>query len=218
MATKRRDKLYLLVCGYVRNVEKEYKTLNIAQEINDIIYLYQSFCDEWSELHSSEYIVIDKEQNMITFLTSLTSTAFGEHIVADGTFTWRIKLIELYLGPYKQPPYVGIIKVDVSILDKFDWKVYKTGFRWNRIGYQLCGGNSLLRSDRGDEAKSHHDGKCEWTKPDDILEITLDLEKRELHFIVNDEEPGVWFSNIQQTKYRLALSLAKAKGSKFQFL
>ena len=95
MATKRNTKQKLLVWGYIREVEKVYEIANIPSEINDIIHLYQKICDKWSKKYSSKQIKIDEFESMIFAEQDDRSTVFGEAVVSEGIFTWRIQIMSM---------------------------------------------------------------------------------------------------------------------------
>ena len=209
MATVKDEKGELLVAGYVRNIEKVYKILNIPIEINDIIYLYQRLYDEWNKEYSSKKLIIDETGCMITFNTSARAIAVGSHIVENGTCIWRIKMKSFTYDPKSDgsPPYVGIIE-HVEEIGNFR--------RWSKsIEYELCGKSGrLLHSHKIIKNKSD----CRWNKEGDILEITLDLQEQTLSFKVGDVDYGVLFSNVRRTKWRLALGGYRCENSQFLLL
>ena len=206
----------LLVWGFVREIEKIYKIRNIPFEINDIIYVYQKICDRWSRKYSSKQIKINQSGSVITVDSDqLYPTAFGGVIVnkdIQGSFKWRLKILSLiYDGDYgMEAPYIGIIIDDEKNLVK-----YKDDDNWDDCGYQLCAANGILCCNMSFRTEPYW---CKWCKDGDILEMTLDLNARTLSYKVNDKDFGVAFSNIKQANYRLALSMDKSKGSKFELL
>lgn len=208
-------RLQLLVWGYIKRMEKEYQIENIPKEIKQLIYLYQNYCDTWNKEFSSSNVNIIHERNIVTFNTDSQVTAFGNHVVSEGIFIWKLKLIKLNRGHAKAPPYVGIIKESETNLWQHSNKV-----SWETCGYQYCAGNNTLwgPNKAHDEYVEHAVGDCEWIKPDDILEITLNLKEQTVDFKINGEADCNWFSNIEQTEYRLALGVYKGKDSQFQLL
>lgn len=202
----------LLVSGFVRNMEKEYEIENIPLEINDIIYLYQKYCDEWSQDLSGDGIIIDQTQNIMIIDKSEPTTAYGSTTISEGSFVWRLKLLKLNRHLFSAPPYIGIIKDEPDNL-----KQYRNDADWEQVGYQLCAGRGKLWIEWGSEAiEKDKDGDLLWIEPGDIIEITLDLNQQLLYFEVNGKKNG--FKNISKTKYRLALSVRDLNGSKFQLL
>ena len=207
----------LLVAGFIRGIEKMYKIKNIPNEINDIIYLYQRLYDEWDTKWTNDYVNIDETNTTITIKEDDESNmghaiAFGKRVVSEGIYIWKIKIICIKLT-FESPPYVGIIENNEEYL-----KRYRDDFLWDNVGYQLCGGNSVLCGPLSSNYHKTSDYQCLWKKEGDVVEIILDLNERTLGFKVNDIDYGVAFSNIHKTEYRLAVSTLSMKGSKFAFV
>eukprot|EP01084_Bolivina_argentea_P227005 383392_1 len=208
----------LLVAGYVRNIELTHNLSNIPREINNIIYIYQRLCDIWSEEYSSSWVEIDSTKSKIKFETSSDATAFGKTVVTEGIFVWRVQIISIKFGVWQAPPYVGIVEATEQNLYSF-----QNSSSFEDAGYQLCGGSNTLCGMNENPLNKFRtditvDYSCYWNKPNDILEIVLNLNERTLGFIVNGIDYGVAFRNIKQTNYCLALSYAGCAGSEFLFL
>ena len=213
MATSTVQKL--LVAGYMRKVEKNHISLTIPAEINDIIYLYQRYCDQWDDEISSDDINIDEQSSIITIDDNEYCTAFGKHIVTQGIFVWRLKFVTVKRDGWHAPPYVGIMENNDKNIKQYGGN--SMGL-WERDGYQLCTGNSTLCGPSNEDHIITDNYQCLWTKQDDILEITLDLNQLTLSFKVNDKDYGIAFSNIRKTQYRLVLSALGLGGSQFALL
>ena len=215
MAAKLEERQKLLVCGFVRNMEQVYKSLNIPLEINDIIYLYQRLCEEWNKKYSHPKAIIDETKANIKFIDGMRQTVFGNYVVEEGVFRWKLKIISFNnMRDGYGYPYIGIIENDVDLTGYQNY-----GF-WDEVGCQLTAGNSGLYSHDDDYSTDDdiaredmdivavtHNYECEWKKVGDILEIILDLDERTVRFVVNDIDCGVAFRNIKQTSYRLALTM-----------
>ena len=191
----------LLVWGYVRDIEKVYEFVAIPDDISDLIYLFQHFCDQWSKQHSHPKIIIDEEQQKITINPTKCVTAFGSTLVEQGIFSWKIKIDRIdparkWKSAY---PYVGVIKDDDD-----NSKFFTSSGYWNGRGYQCCGGSGYICGVKFQTSEVN----CKWHQKDDILEIILDLDAKTLRLIMNDEDHGIVFDNIEESKYRLALSAA----------
>ena len=135
-------------------------------------------------------------------------TAYGIHVVSKGSYTWAIQVIDgIKFGAF---PYIGIIKDNQSVLREF----IDNG-SWETYGYQICGGAGTLYGIN----KYENDIDCEWRKPNDILEIILDLDEQTLRCIVNGKDYGIVCDQIDKGSYRLALSSAESfRGPSFVFL
>ena len=209
----------LLVWGYIRNAQKHYRNMNIPLDINDIIYLYQRMYDEWNEEYSSKCIKIYENKSMMLVARKGLPTVYGTHVVSQGIFIWKIKILVWNSTNFLEPraPYVGITEDIDSHL-----KEYTNQRGWCTKGYELSGKDgSLTAADPrmyvGYYKKNNNYGAI-WNKKGDILEIVLNLDKRTLSFKVNDKDFGVAFENIKVAKYRLAMSFFMNKGSKFVFV
>ena len=71
--------------------------------------------------------------------------------------------------------------------------------------------------DDGDLLKGDKDTKRKYTqrphKTNDVLEMILDLEKKQLKYICNDEDFGIAYDNIEDTSYRAVVSFYSEKDS-----
>ena len=211
MSTIYSDRGELLVCGYIRHIEKEYETLCIPEEIGDIIYSYQRSCDEWDKEHSNKHLIIDSNEGIVCFESESEMTAFGKQIVCKGIFKWTLKIISIKPRIFEPCPYIGIIDCDEDNL-----KEHVNDGSWETVGYQLCAGNNGLWGRSLGITASY---KCLWCQINDILEIVLDLNDGTLRFILNDKDCGIAFNKVlKDAKYRLALTCLRGKGTQFQLL
>ena len=213
MATQSDYRGRMLVWGYVRNVEKQYKDMNIPLEINDIIYLYQRIREEWDEKYSSKDIKIDETKSMITVTSNESPTVYGTHSVSEGIFVWKIRMISWEPATWGSPPFVGITEdIDKHLVE------YKNVSGWTTKGYEMCGKTGGLYSPPEGNHYTTPSYKGRWDEQGDILEMTLNLNAATLSFKTNDTNYGIAFRDIKQAKYRLAISFLRNKDAKFQLL
>ena len=215
--TLRNSRQQLLIDGFVRETVSQCDISDVPLAINDILCSFQRYYDKWSIKYTHHNILIDDDKTMITINDAKLISAFGAYPVSQGTFQWRLQLVKYEPNQIiitTGPPYVGVIK------DSEDIGAYQNSAMWRNKGYQLCAGNGELFGDVGDEFRTNHGvEKCRCNKYGDIIEITLDLERRTLHFRVNDDNSNeCWFSNIEKTHYRLALTNFEGRGSQFQIM
>ena len=196
MSTEQVTKMELLVCGFIHDIHKKHKSLNVPLDINNIIYLYVKFCDEWSREYTNNDINIDAITNEIKSNSKGMMTAFGSQTVQNGVYKWQIKLLSLTSKKHYYP-YVGIIKSDEEHLRK-----YVDNGLWEPVGYQFCGANGA----RFAANITNYSCMCLWRKPNDVLEIMLDLDAGTMRLMVNGNDYGIAFENIEPGRYRLALS------------
>ena len=212
---ERTNKQKLLVWGYIRNIEKQCKHLNIIpMEINNIVYLYQRICDEWSQNYVSRAITIDHHTAIVTINDNSEVSIYGNRVIKQGIFTWRVKIISFTCAYTPDYPFIGIVVNDEEQLKKH---IHDADFE--DFGYVLCGGDGDLYMGENFSGAMHNAWKCVWDENESILEIRLDLDKRSLGSKVNDGNFLELFSNIEVPSkgYRLALGLSQCRGSRFQF-
>ena len=203
----------LLVWGFIRNIERQYKQLEIPIEINSIIYSFQRLCDEWSTKYKSEYITIDKDEAMVTVNNDEMVTVYGQKVMTEGSYIWDVKIISF--NPKYALAYIGIVQNDNEKL--YD---YLEDCDFDDYGYQLCGESGDLCYGLSGEAHDIEAKQCIWKRDGDILAMKLDLDEQTLSFNVNDTKFVELFSNIEipPNGYRLALGIAQCTGCKFQLL
>ena len=213
MATgSKKNRRELLVYGYIREIEKTFQIRNIPQDINDLIYLFQKYSDEWSIDYSHEDYTIFPS-NLITASGKRSITAFGSHVVSEGKFVWRIKIISLVYSDDNMtcyPPYVGIIEDKEAYIKK-----YIDDSNFEEYGYQLSTLPSFYGVTRDLISQPH--GR--WNNENDVLEIELDLDELTLKFVINDDRDNVsGFKKIKKARYRLALNVLEVNSAKFELL
>ena len=214
----------MLVAGYVRHIEIIYKMTSVPKPIIDIIYLFQQFCDLWSKTYTHHGISINDMANTIIVTagddTFKSRTAYGSNVIEDGIHKWKIKILSIrYDFSFAGVPFIGIIKDDEQYLKK-----YVDRGTWECDGYLFCGGNGEFCGMNDPDDVKYEDllMGLKWKRPNDILEIVLDLNQRTLQFSVNGEDPMiVWGKDgddcIEKGKYRLALTCS-CMDAQFQLL
>ena len=202
----------LLVWGYIRRVGKQYRSLSIPLEINDIIYLYQRLYDQWNQeiKHRDRHVSVDTDKSIITINTNYQWTIYGTKIVKEGEFSWKVKIISFNRNETSHYPYIGIVVEK----DKED---FQDDDDFAAIGYQLCGGSGRLYafSDVQEEKELERDI---WVNDGDILEMSLNLDEQTLSYKINDTDFGALFTGVKPDQYRLALGVGRCKDSQFQLL
>ena len=88
------DRQALLVWEYIRNIEKQYETLNIVPvEINNIIYFFKRLYDEWNTKYKFKHVTIDQDGPLVTVQSGKEIMMCGKEIIKKGVFIWRIRII-----------------------------------------------------------------------------------------------------------------------------
>ena len=208
----KRDRI--LVAGYLREAENEYKLLSvISKDIVEIVFEYKRICDSWNREYTSSKIEINDEGNQIKVIGRSLHTAFGTHIVERGVFEWNIKCDSVKIGSNNSPPFFGLIHDDMAIIknnkDDAFWCSHKKG------GYIWCGGDTKRY---GDTQKYRQIFGNQCNKSGDILTITLDLDNRLIGISLNGKFLGNAWTNIRKKKYRLHMCFQGNQGSIFTLL
>lgn len=213
MALSKNSRKEFLIAGFVKKIEKKYKIKNIPLAINDVIALFLRLYDSWNREYSYKDAEIDESGQIVTMSTGAYMSVFGSYVVTEGVYKWSIKLVKyLEYGEFGAwSPYVGLIEDDEEYI-----KQYLNDNNWDKYGYQIS--SAPAQYNRGEGSIATPNFGCRWCKEGDILEITLDLDKRTISFKINDKDYGVGFSNIVLAPYRLALTVLDCQGACFQFL
>eukprot|EP01084_Bolivina_argentea_P250933 420637_1 len=205
----------LLVVGFIKEIEKMYK-IQVPNVVKDIIYKYQRLIyDKWNKKYSYQSIEIDATESMITFTEYACAhgTAYGSEVIDDGIFEWKIKIMSMSQFAAYSWFAIGIIEDNEDVMEK-----HKEDLDWDESenGYQL-----LLDGIRGFlytmniSAKQTPNYQCKWLKENDILEMTLNWNRKTLSFKLNGKDHGIAFRNISQIKYRFVLSVVDLMRAQF---
>ena len=231
MATKLQERRKLLVWGYIRNIVTAYKSLNVPLDIYNVMYLFSRLNDIWSKEYSHKDLIIDQDGTYLKFVADSTQTAFGTNVVKKGIFSWKLQIISKKEINNVYGPCIGIVEDD-ELLNEDTLRDYQSDDEWCQIGCQLEAGISKLqypwltfdetesKEKTWNYVKANHAlyNDCIWNKPNDILEIVLNLDERTLRFILNDKDYGIAYREIKQASYRLALTVEGAIGAEFALL
>ena len=211
------EKRSLLTFGYVNDMEKNNELSNtIPPEINEMICSYNRCSDTWDNKYLNKN-TIELTGNRIKSLKHdyTTTSMYGNVSLSSGIHTWKLRLVKRPKNSSNQQPFVGFIKDDPDILEKFksshDWYLDDNGYIYC-CGCGTVGYNSTFDSRHKTPRTCREDG--------DVLYITLDLDEHKIYLSINGEEAFVptSFTNIRKGKYRLVVSIYRAKGTVIELL
>eukprot|EP01084_Bolivina_argentea_P116368 206776_1 len=195
---------YHLTFGYCREMETLLHLYSlIPTEIKQLIHLYQ-LCETWDSQYSDANLILDassiKKWNTKTLCTAFGSTVIG----GKKKFVWKIRIkssSDSYQNRKGYFAYIGIIKdrtVNYDILT--DWKANGNGYAFN------CGKAKLIVDIAHKYSKVTY-GET-FTKPGDTIQMTLDLKKRTISFMINGKDYGIAFENIVRDYYVFVISIS----------
>eukprot|EP01084_Bolivina_argentea_P286974 492386_1 len=209
-------KKLILTYGYIREIESKYKLSNlIPSDIKVMINSFHQYCDTWN----AEYIVCNEIElnpidNTIKALKNDVHSAYGDHVIESGIFTWKLKIIKNnYPKTYHQQPFIGILPDKPELLKKF-----QSNLKWFYDGgYIYCGGSKTIAHNDNNHYFSSN-SKYYFRKPGDIMDYTVNLDDLTITISVNEKETIVVFDKIRKDRYRLVISVHQAKDTKIQLL
>ena len=150
--------------------------------------------DEYCTLSGDNKIVTKVKKNLFE-----SNATFLTNIVESGVHKWTFKLVRVYrlalvIGVWKDKKWNKYGKNSL-ILDGSS--------RHRAYGYMVTH-KLLIPGEDSNRILEWAEHKC---KSGDILEMCLDLHRRELSYSVNDMSLGIAYQDIEQTSYRAAVSL-----------
>eukprot|EP00483_Globobulimina_turgida_P006239 UN06249 len=171
----------ILISGYIRRIERLYESIVIPIDIYRLIYLYQHVNDKWSTKYLIDEVAIDETGTYLRKSTKQLATSFGSHVVSYGIFKWELTLTKFmqHFRYYSMVPVVGVIEDNEHNLT-----LYQNSPLWDKCGYQLCGGSSLLFGMKkyGNITKNY---QCKFKHWGDKLDIILNLNDLTITFVLN---------------------------------
>ena len=196
--------------GYIREIEKKsfsnhsfYRTIPMIINYLCIKYYHESKDKFHPELHNDQ-ITIQSDPDIATFIRRPDSfdgaSLFLSNSVSKGVHHWKFKIITI-----NDVIFIGICDNSVDLKtccdSYFYWQVLSS------FGVNLWTGKL-----RGNEKRDNQKKYCSRGKKDDIVEMCLNLNKRQLSFIINDKDCGKAF-DIPDATYTAGLSLAGQNAS-----
>eukprot|EP01084_Bolivina_argentea_P213155 362119_1 len=187
-----------LVVGYYRSNYNEY----ISNDIKQLSMMFLWILEEFDDKTKTRFVKIKGlNNNIFRYIGNentypLYGTVFGRHIIskskqlANNYYHWRFKIVSRSItASVKENFIVGLIKESLS-----DSLVF--------VGSHASVKQNDNLSDYGKK----------FNKKGDILDMYLDLNKGQLSFIINNNDCGVAFDNINTNiNYRMTVSLCGNK-------
>eukprot|EP01084_Bolivina_argentea_P255514 429783_1 len=204
------------VFGYIRqtviNVFGESKFTDAFSFIQFICLSYYWEKDEWDSSQLATGLTL--KNNTITKIegdvgrwTTHYKSAFLKNICDNGRYQWKFKIHKIT----KIWCLIGIWKIRDAILPIHTY--FTSG---HNIAYaMLLEAGKLVSLRGGGNFESEHE-YCDKCKPNDIVEMFLDLDKLEISYGINGKHFGKAFT-VTKAKYRAAICL-QGKDSAIELL
>ena len=160
--------------------------------------------DEWEKKsdHTQRIVIFGENNRCIKrtrgpFPYEYTTSICGK-MVANCSYIWKLQIGKCSESQFGS--LIGIIPNHKVADDKGNFIALKSRFDispYNGYSFWSYGGGSI----QNDE----YNTKSYGTKlvPNDIIEIHLNLNKLTIEFVINGENQGIAFENIEDTEYRL---------------
>ena len=193
----------MIVHGYIRQVELLLPDDNIYYTIPTLvihwILLYFYVREQFDAEYCHSEVVLTNDN---TFATLKNPYPFFKMmmlsvVVKSGVHRWRFQRGEpdCYIGQFGifKNQYLSQVELNTELRDvKYLGKCYGM-------------------TNDGHVSKAHQDDtkrkiKVKSVRKDGILEMTLDLNKKELRYQFNGNDLGAVFTNIEETEYRACIS------------
>ena len=197
------------VHGYIKICQKLLPDDNIYYNIPELvihwILLFYFIGEEFdTERSHKEYIISDdnrimrcrKDEN-VTYL--IYGMAYLKNAVSEGIHKWTFKCLNVNNDDWFDA--IGVWKTKATSMDehiRVDDFDDNQGYGWT-FNYQE------ITTVAGSFSRHIRYGKRKCLTGD-IIDMILDLEKLEIRFIVNEEDWGVAFQNIEKTEYKAVVS------------
>ena len=194
------------VNGYIRSIQKLFPKDNIYYTIPALvihwILLYYYLGDEFDDKKYRQCYTLSKKKTIIKLTGSYGSgCAFMTRVARKpGIHCWKFKLLRLNTDTLWMTVGVWKTKRALKVNSRLDGHMFGLFYGWLLNYRQLTEGDT--KNIRGRYAPR----RC---KTGDIVEMILDLDKFQLKYVVNGEDFGVAFDNIEDTGYRVAVSMNK---------
>lgn len=215
-AQRQRFEHDLLVIGWIKNeIERKYNHLKVPFALKQLCYRFWliKVSDKWDIEQYDKQRISVHDDGSITAKKIYACSIYGKHQVDIGRkYIWTLKMNKWCCGwsSIVAQPYIGIIKSDIKLLKKCETMVPKgnSAYGWGASKAKIDGQKAYESISYGE--------KC--IKPNDIIEMSLDLQNMTLSYKINGNDYGVAFKDIDPCSYRLFVSFYHGKGTQLQLV
>ena len=197
-----------VIYGYVKGIQKLFPAdivyFTIPTLVIHWVLLYHYIGDQIDDSKLSEQYALSCENTVITVQTGRISDFVPfQKVVENGIHQWKFKILKV--NEDRLFMTLGIAKANIEIYcDRVDNFKERDGYGWMMNCNTLTNWTSYTKGNK----------VC---VSGDIIGMILNLNAMTLSYIVNDEDWGVAYDDIEQTAYRAVVS-ANCKGDAIQFI
>ena len=170
-----------------------------------VITMYNMSVDQWFPVLTgagAEFTILkDLYATRLVHNSVMHSLAFGTEIVSGGVYNWRIRVNKLkYPSTESVHIYVGVMNVNIAKMSYM--QTVGVPVQTGCYSFEVTMGKVVHEINWAIASFDHKE-----TKPGDIVDLTLDVEKKKVCCAINDQDIGECISEISEGEYRLVVSM-----------
>ena len=198
------------VFGYIRRMQSLFPSENIYYTIPALVIhwclLYYFVDEQFGEDNLGMGYKLSKNNKIMKLIKNKFGAVYLRHTVKTGIHRWKFKILKVNDHHYYMS--IGIFKTKNKVkagcrVDKFR---ADDGYGW----IINCQRTTTIKGSRDAGRGRRMPRRARYGIRDcitgDIIEMILDLNQGNLSYVVNGEDWGVAFANIEITSYRAAVS------------
>lgn len=202
-----------LCFGFCRQISSKM----LPDAVIPIIIVFALHSDRWDPEHIGSKLTISGiNGDIITTKAEGYQSAYGSNNVSSGRHLWTLKILKFVHNSLKGDAWW---RLTVGVVDASKESPTELYFSLNRYEFvcvaYITRTDSDLQSQLGLNSDNKYGRVC---KEDDIIGIDLDMDRKTLSFLINGENQGVAFKDVDaQKEFKLAVSLT-GKGTCLQLV
>ena len=221
----------MIVFGYTHDIQKKFKIQDIPIDIIRLCLLYFAIIESFDpNLHSDDIELSANDDGVGNMIISPRPVrpywcmAYGSYIIdaaetPKSVIKWSVK----FHSPNTDTNRVFAIGINTEDPDSFNSYGFG-GVESDNYGLHVIEGGLLdLIKDVHNNGEAHvpEDTNDKWLTygAENILDIILNIPDKTMRFIINNNDTGYWFENIEfNDKYRLAVATYQPSEMKIEII